>query len=298
MSPIPTSHFKHNANDATGINYYTLYELPHSQDKNAPCVLLVHAIMSNLNMYDNTVKALHSAGYATLRYDHVGHHNTPPPQTKVTERRMSVSGQLAYHMDDLTRHMHQLVKERTGQTHLKAVIGCSIGGVLALRYAMMFPKDVDMVISVAGPGIRTPEAMKPLWSQRIKLFEQDQETGEDKLAQATVARWFPGESSEDDAIRAECLKHVKTCSITGYRLLADTIRNFDYSDEVGKFPQKVKYLIGGGTEDSAIDLNVVEDVAGKVPGAKFVKIEGAGHLPPMHKVQAFNDLMLPFLGSP
>ena len=254
--------------------------------------------MSNLNMYDSTVKALHAAGYATLRYDHVGHHNTPPPQTKTTERRMSVSGQLAYHMDDLTRHMHQLVKARTGQTHLKAVIGCSIGGVLALRYAMMFPKDVDMVISVAAPGIKAPADKASLWSQRIKLFEQDQQNGEDKLPQATVARWFPGDSAEDDAIRAESLKHVKTCSYTGYRLLADTIRNFDYSGDVSKFPNKVKYLIAGGTEDSAIDLSVLEELAGKIESAKFVKMKGAGHLPPMHKVDEFNDLMLPFLGEP
>lgn len=125
--------------DVEGINYYTLYELPDSQNKDAPCILLVHALMSNLHMYDATVKTLHEKGYSTLRYDHVGHHNTPPPQTKTTnQRRMSLGGPLVYHMDDLTRHMHQLVKERTGQTHLKAVIGCSIGGVLALRYAMMF----------------------------------------------------------------------------------------------------------------------------------------------------------------
>lgn len=48
---------------------------------------------------------------------------------------MSISGQLAYHMDDLTRHMHQLVKERTGGTQLAAVIGCEWNlSKLALTY--------------------------------------------------------------------------------------------------------------------------------------------------------------------
>ena len=211
---------------------------------------------------------------------------------------MSITGQLAYHMDDITRHMHQLVKDRTGQTHLKAVIGCSIGGVLALRYAMMFPKDVDIVIAVASPGVKAPEDKKTLWSQRIKLFEQDQENGEDQLARATVARWFPGDTPEDEAVRAESLKHVKTCSLTGYRLLADTIRSYDYSDDVARYPTKVRTLIGGGTEDGAIDLGGLEDLAGKISGARFVKMEGAGHLPPMHKVEDFNNLMLPFLGDP
>jgi homoserine acetyltransferase len=61
---------------------------------------------------------------------------------------MSISGQLAYHMDDLTRHMNQIVKQHTEEGQLAAIIGCSIGGVLALRYGMMFPRDVDQIVSL------------------------------------------------------------------------------------------------------------------------------------------------------
>ncbi|KAK5175892.1 uncharacterized protein LTR77_001032 [Saxophila tyrrhenica] len=280
--------------EVEGINYYTEFSLPDSQDKNAPCILLVHALMSNLHMWDATVKYLHSAGYSTLRFDHVGHHNTPPPpQSKTTERRMSVSGQLAYHMDDITRHMHQLVKERTGQTQVAAVIGCSIGGVLALRYGMMFPRNVDQIISVAAPGIKAPEDKKPLWSQRIKQFEEDQKNGTDTLCQATVDRWFPG-GPEDDGVRAEALKHVKTCSLEGYKLLADTIRNYDYTDAMHTYPIE-GCLIVGGTEDTAISFEALEFITGYIQGSKLVKMEGAGHLPPMQKPEEFNKLIMGFL---
>lgn len=153
-----------------------------------------------------------------------------------------------------------------------------------------------MIISIAAPGITAPEDKKPLWSQRIQLFEEDQETGDDKLCHATVNRWFPGDSAEDDEIRAEALKHVKSCSLQGYKLLADTIRNFDYAAEIGSI-KKVKCLIGGGTEDGAISLDELRDAAAKIEGAKFATLEGAGHLPPMHKVEQFNEIMLPFLGS-
>ena len=61
-----------------GINYYTLLERPHNGGKNGPYVLLVHALMSNMHMWDPTVKALNNAGYTTLRFDHVGHNRTPP----------------------------------------------------------------------------------------------------------------------------------------------------------------------------------------------------------------------------
>lgn len=269
-----------------GINYYTLLEEPISGSKDAPCILLVHALMSNLNMWDDTAKALNEAGYRTLRYDHVGHHNSPPAHDP----------EATYHMNDITRHAHQLVKERTGQSHVKAVIGCSIGGTIAFRYAMLFPEDVDQIISIASPGIASPEASNSLWTERIKQFEEDQTTGGDKLCHLTVDRWFPGERSEDDSVRQKALQHVKTCSIQGYKLLADTIRDYDYAAEAADVG-KVKCLVVAGSEDQAGRADVLERVAGTIPGSGFVNMQGAGHLPPMHQPVRFNELMLRFLGS-
>ena len=283
--------------EVEGINYYTLLELPDDQSDTAPCVLLAHALMSNLHMWDATVRTLNAAGFKTLRFDHVGHHNTPPPPPKTTDqRRMSMGGPLAYHMDDITRHMHQLVKARTGQESVRAVIGCSIGGVLALRYAMMFPKDVEQVISIAAPGIKAFDEKKKLWSQRIQRFEEDQKMGMENLCHETVGRWFPGERPEDETAREESLTHVRSCSIQGYKLLADTIRNYDYEGEEEQV--RAKCLVTGGTEDGAISLSHLKDVAGKIGGAEFVEIEKAGHLPPMQKPEEFGELMLRFLGSP
>lgn len=284
--------------EVEGINYYTLLEGPDNQASNAPCILLCHALMSNLHMWDATVRTLNAAGFKTLRFDHVGHHNTPAPQSKTTsQRRMSMGGSLAYHMDDITRHMHQLVKARTDQESVRAVIGCSIGGVLALRYAMMFSKDVEQIISIAAPGIKAFEEKKKLWSQRIQKFEEDQKNGMENLCQETVDRWFPGGRPEDDAAREESLKHVRTCSLEGYKLLADTIRNYDYEGETDKV-SKVKCMITGGKEDGAISLSHLKEVSGRIAGAEYIEIEKAGHLPPMQKPEEFGEMMLRFLGDP
>ncbi|KAK4627053.1 hypothetical protein CLAFUW4_04861 [Fulvia fulva] len=267
-----------------GVDYYTLTERPQSGNGHPERhVLLAHALMSNLHMYDQTVKALTNAGFTTIRFDHIGHNNTPAP-----------SSNASYHMDDLTRHMHQLVEATTGQKHLHAVIGCSIGGVLALRYAMLYPGNVEKVISIAAPGIVTPEPSKALWSQRIEQFEEDSRSGGSVLCHATVNRWFPGERAEDDSVRAEALSHVKTCSLAGYKMLADTIRDYDYGDEVRGI-RDVKCLVVAGSEDSAVSPGLLKDVASRIVGAEFVRMEGAGHLPPMHKVEELNGMMLAFL---
>ncbi|KYG45207.1 hypothetical protein M433DRAFT_4793 [Acidomyces richmondensis BFW] len=267
-----------------GINYFTLLELPDDGRADAPVVLLVHALMSNLHMWDSTVRALHEAGYRTLRYDHVGHHNTPPTHKPETN----------FHMDDLTRHAHQIVKARTGMTRVHAVIGCSIGGVLALRFAMMFPGDVEKIVSIAAPGITSLEAAKPLWTARIKQFEEDHRNGTDTLCHATVNRWFPGNHPEDEHVKSEALNHVKHCSFQGYKTLADTIRNYDYAEELSSI-QDVQCLIVAGSEDGAVDSSLLEQISGKILQAEFVNMQGAGHLPPMHKPKQFNELMLRFL---
>jgi len=199
-------------------------------------------------------------------------------------------------MDAITRHGHQLIKARTGQSHAKAVIGCSIGGVIALRYAMLFPDDVDKVISIAAPGITSPQRAASLWSQRIEQFEKDVKSGDDTLCHATVNRWFPGGRTEDDAVRAEALQHVKTCSLSGYKLLADTIRGYDYAGEVASI-KNVECFVVAGDEDGACDPDHLRDVAGEIKGADFDIIKTAGHLPPMHRPEEFNKLMLKFLAA-
>ncbi|KAK5734500.1 hypothetical protein LTR17_008860 [Elasticomyces elasticus] len=267
-----------------GINYFTLLEEPTDGTRDAPCVLLIHALMSNLHMWDDTTKVLRNAGYRTLRYDHVGHNSTPPAKDKNS----------SYHLDDLTRHARQLVEARTEQPYVTALVGCSIGGSMAFRYASLFPDDVGGIISIASPGLKSPEAAQKLWSERIGQFEEDLKTGESKLCHMTVKRWVPSERPEDDEARKLALQHVKTCGLPGYEVMADAIRNYDYSfmvEEIGR----VKMLVVAGDEDQAGRADVLEEVASKIPGAEFVVMKQTGHLPPLQKADAFNELMLRFL---
>jgi 3-oxoadipate enol-lactonase len=270
--------------EVEGINYYTLLEEPDNGNEDAPTALLVHALMSNLHMWDATSEALRAQGYRVLRYEHPGHHHTPPQRGCKAE----------YHMDDITRHAHRIVQERTGQSRIKALIGCSIGGTIAFRYALLFPDDVESIIALASPGIKSPEVAHKLWAQRIQLFEEDLKSGDDNLCRQTVARWIPGERPEDDAVRRECLRHVKTCNIQGYKLLADTIRDYDYSDQVADIG-KVKTLVIAGEEDQAGPASVLREVAEKISGAEFVVMEKTGHLPPLQKPDEFSEIMLRFL---
>ena len=262
------------------ITYNYLLEGPPDR----PIILLIHALMSNLHMWDSTVLALHKANYQTLRFDHIGHNLTPPPN----------GPSQPYTTETMTRHMYALVSQTTNQSRLKAVIGCSIGGVLALRYAMLHPSEVDIAISLCAPGIKSLEKAKPLWTQRIQQFEADEREGTDTLCRATVDRWLPGDEPHDEAVRAEALKHVKTCTLEGYKVLADAIRGYDYSDQLGRL-DGVKCVVIAGGRDGAVDVELLKDVAARIhapEGARFVLMEDAGHIPPMHRAGEFEALVL------
>lgn len=268
-----------------GISYHAILEGP----KDQPVILLIHALMSNLHMWDSTVHALTKANYRTLRFDHIGHSLTPPP----------TDPSRTYSTEDITHHMHSIIQRATGQSKLKAVIGCSIGGVLALRYAMLYPSEVEVAISLCAPGIKSLDKVKPLWTQRIEQFEADARDGNDTLCRATVERWLPGDEPHDEAVRSEALKHVKTCSLEGYQVLADAIRGYDYSDQLDRLDD-VECLVIAGGRDKAVDAELLRSVAAEIhspKGARFVLMEDAGHIPPMHRAEKFEALVLGALGE-
>jgi pimeloyl-ACP methyl ester carboxylesterase len=82
---------------------------------------------ANHRMWDYTIPTLYSIGFSTLRYDYIGHNKTTFETPQSTERE--------YHFDDFTRHIHIIVEQVTLGRAPFRIIGCSIGGVLALRYA-------------------------------------------------------------------------------------------------------------------------------------------------------------------
>lgn len=255
------------------ISYYVVDEGP----PDGPLVVLSHALMANHHMWDSTVLALHKAGYRTLRYDHVGHgHTTPPPVT--------LSASSKYHVDDFARHLHQLVQHATvsasptqprtqdssrGQ-QVHAVIGCSMGGVLALRYAMLYPGSASHIVSCDAPGMTSLEASKPKWRVRLAQFRAH---GVEDLARATVERWFPEPCEQ--AVKAEALVQTRACTLRGYEVCVEGIMSYDYEAElgrVGKGGQKVMVLVG--EKDEAVGPEeVLRGVAGRIPGCKYVMVK-------------------------
>lgn len=225
------------------------------------------------------MQALNSAGYRTIRYNHVGHGgSTPPPK-----------GQL-FHFDDFAAHMRAILEHVTGSSQAYAVIGCSMGGVLAVRYAMLNPGAVQRVMCCDAPGLTSLEESKPKWRARIEQFAAG---GGHELAGATAERWFPQPCSRETI--DEGANMTRSCSLEGYTACAEGIMNYDYHAQLSSL--KTKTLVLVGDKDEAVGpYEVLEDVARQIPGAEYVRLKDCGHIPPMHRPAEFNETMLRFLG--
>lgn len=265
------------AMDIDGIKF----NLRHEGDPDKPLVVLCHALMSNLHMWDSTVAALTKAGFSTLRYDHIGHGQTSTPAADQVGK---------IHFDAFCRHIHDMVEKTTPGKPPFGFIGCSMGGVLALRYALLYPGALTKVVSCDAPGMTSLEESKPKWRERIELFRSQ---GVEALARITVDRWFPDPCSP--AVREEALGHTTTCTLAGYVTCAEGIMNYDYTSELSKIQTEHVMVLAGENDEAIGPPEILVDVAAKIRGARHVAMPDTGHIPPMHSAEEFERIVISFL---
>ncbi|KAF2227392.1 Alpha/Beta hydrolase protein [Elsinoe ampelina] len=125
------------------------------------------------------------------------------------------------------------------------------------------------------------------------MFERDLARGTEELVEQTVGRWLPGD--EERSVRARELARGMTrgCGLEGYKACVGGIRAYDYTEELGRV--RARTLVVVGSRDGAVgERGVNEDVARRT-GGRFVWLEGAGHLPPIHMPEEFGRLVVEFL---
>lgn len=244
------------------ISYYTIVEGP----PDGKLIVLIHALMANLHIWDSTVIALNKAGYKTLRYDHVGHGKTPAPS----------GPNRSFHFDDFTRHIRHIIEITCPAQEPYGLVGCSIGGVLALRYAQMYPGSAQKLVSCAAPGVKSLEVSKPKWAARVAQFKA--EGNVDNLAVATTERWFPDPC--EPSIREKGLQLTKTCTLPGYEICAKCTTNYDYSDQLDKIQSEQVLILAGENDANIGPREILVDVSKKIKGSKYVLMKDVGHIPP------------------
>jgi len=244
-------------------------EIEYQDGGRGPAVLLSHGYSATGRMWDPQRPAI-EPGYRLVTWDMRGHGQTESPADPAQYSE-------ALTVADMRGLLKHLGVER-------AVIGgLSLGGYMSLAFHRTHPGMVRaLVICDSGPGYRNAQAREG-WNQRARERAADLE-----------ARGLDALTSSSREMR-EAMRHHR--SAQGLAHAARGMLAQGGASVIDSLPDiRVPTLIVVGDRDTPF-IAPCEYMAKKIAGARLEVIQGAGHSSNLDQPEAFNRVLLDFLGS-
>lgn len=161
------------------------------------------------------------------------------------------------------------------------IAGHSMGGAIAQTLALHYPQRVKGLILI---GTSAKLGVHP---DILNGIQADKER-----ATALLVDWYFGSGATDTLRRRSKQQLMNFNTITLYNDYV-ACNAFDLREQVGRI--KTPTLIIGGTEDKLTPFKFSEALRDKLPDARLVKLEGAGHFMTLEQPQAVADAMRTWL---
>lgn len=246
-------------------------------DSAGRAVVLIHGGFGDRRMWDDQFRAL-ARRYRVIRYDHRGFGRSPAPDSAY-----SPVADLATLLDARGIRRADLV-------------GNSMGGTLALDFALVHPKRVrSLVIVASGPnGLTAP---KEDIDAVLAVFRLASTAGDS----AAAARWLEhpmvAVAMSDPAV-APRLHLMVMENRAMFRLPAWPSEPLDPPAAGRLRGIGARTLVVMGDHDTPLVQSYARYTARGIPGAQLVTLEGADHLPQMEQPAEFSRLVRAFLERP
>ena len=242
-------------------------------------VVFLHAGVCDRRMWTNQIEAVASAGFWGIAYDRRGFGETASPDESFS------------HLEDL-----EAVLDALG-VHAAVFVGASMGGALAIDFALANPERVAGLVlvgtSISGakvPGL-PPEIMKI-----VNAMEAVEESGDtDAINAVDTHAWLDGPLSESGRVAGDVRALFQ--AMNGVILRKPALTREDK-------PEPAVHAIGdigaptllvAGDLDFPHIVNRHDDLSEDIENAFAVVIEGTAHLPSLERPDLFNPLLLEFL---
>lgn len=234
----------------------------------APALVFNNSLGSDFRIWQEV--APHFADrFRVVLYDKRGHGLSDAPPAPYT---------MDDHTDDLFALLDHLNIESA------ALIGLSVGGMIAQRAAVRAPQRVKaLVLCCTAAKIGSPD----LWAQRIAAVEQG---GIEPIAENVLQRWFTPafHASRKDELAGWRNMLVRMPS-NGYAGTCAAIRDADLTSDAARIA--VPTLCVAGDQDGSTPADVVQGTANLIPSARFALIDGCGHIPCVEKPADLTQLI-------
>jgi 3-oxoadipate enol-lactonase len=184
-----------------------------------------------------------------------------------------------------------------------AVVGCSLGGRVALELAVHRPDLVERLVLIAPglPGWEWSDETRAGWAAEETAYE----AGDlDAAAEASVALWVdgPGRSREDvdpgfRATATEMVLRSYEMQQGAWEAGADEEAILDPAVDLRLAEIRCPTLVLVGDEDVSDMRGIADHLAASIEGARLVTVADAAHLPSLERPDEVNPLLLSFIAD-
>ena len=177
--------------------------------------------------------------------------------------------------------------------HPFRLVGHSMGGAIALRYAAEYPADVERLALADVAGVLHRMA----YARMLASAWSGQEIGGffDKMAYKFMTKLEGLTGSANEYLARKLLEH-ELLDADPQMVAAFTLANEDLGDALNEI--RVPVLMLWGENDKVAPLRTAKVLQARLPQAKLVILAGAAHSPMTEAPEAFNRELLAFLSQP
>jgi pimeloyl-ACP methyl ester carboxylesterase len=268
---------------------------------NGHSVVLLHGKNFYGSYWENTVRALTTAGFRVVVPDQVGFGKSAKPE-------------INYSFDLLAANTARLL-DHLGIARV-AVVGHSMGGMLAVRFARTYSERTTHLVLENPIGLEDYRFKVPLQATE-KIYKEELNQTEPAKIRAFLRRyvveWKPETYERFVEVRArvalggEYPRWARASALTYQMIYQQPVRH-----EFGLI--NVSTLLVIGQEDrTVVGRNFVpeevartlgnypqlgKDAARDIPGSKLVELRRVGHIPHLEVPELFHQALMDFLKPP
>ncbi|AZD60749.1 alpha/beta fold hydrolase [Pseudomonas chlororaphis] len=298
--PYPLQHFAFESQgQALQMGYM---DVPAKGTPNGRSVLLMHGKNFCGATWDSSIKALSDAGYRVIAPDQIGFCTSSKPE------------HYQYSFQQLAQNTRQLL-DRLGVRQV-SLLGHSTGGMLATRYALQYPEQVQQLALVNPIGLEDWKALgvpyrsvDQWYARELKLSAE----GIRNYERSTYygGRWKPEFERWVDMLAGLNQGPGHTRVAWNSALIYDMIFTQPVYYEFKDLKMPTLLLIGTA-DTTAIGSDIAppavkarignyqvlgKQVAGLIPHSTLIEFPGLGHAPQMEEPAQFHQALLGWLAS-
>jgi pimeloyl-ACP methyl ester carboxylesterase len=260
-------------------------DIPPAAHPNGRTVVLLHGMNFGGFYFGGPIEALRKAGFRVVVPDQIGFGRSSKPIIPYNFHDMAMNKRTL---------LHSLGIEKA------AIVGHSMGGMLAARFAASYPDMTERAVLYDPIGLTDVRWSQP-WHSADDAYKATMARTQDQVWQAAYAniqRYFP------DAWKPEYEQYVRILyapTLSGdwprLAMVRSIYQQITYLDPVVDdwAHIKVKTLVLGGERDGQNFPELAKHIADTIPGAELVIIPNVGHVPHLQVPDIFNRELLKFL---